>query len=92
MLGTYNYKSGFFRHSWSNKFITKKLSVLSRKIKKYGKKYNTDIFDRELLEGHDWGRIITSVCIYLFDKPAYLVKNDHDNYPEAYIIIKRIIS
>lgn len=92
IIGTFNYKSNFFRPAWSNKFIPKKLSIVSRKLKKLNKEYETYIFNQELLEGHGWGRIMTSIALKLENKTSYLVKNDHDSYPETYIILDSIDS
>tara|TARA_A100001388_G_C28530521_1_gene385346 strand:- start:158 stop:613 length:456 start_codon:yes stop_codon:yes gene_type:complete len=90
VIGTYNYKTNFYRHSSNNKLIPKNLSNLSNKLKKYNKQYNTYIFSNEMLEGHDWGKIFTSISVEMFDGIGYLVKNDHDEYPEAYLVIKEI--
>lgn len=90
ILGTYNKNTGFFRHSWSNKNIKKSLSKISNEIKNLN--YQTFMFDQSILEGHGWGKIITSIAVNLKKRSlGYLVKNDHDEYPETYIIIKSII-
>ena len=90
ILGTYNKNTGFFRHSWSNKNIKKSLSKISNDIKNLN--YQTFMFDQPILEGHGWGNIITSIAVNLKKRSlGYLVKNDNDEYPETYIIIKSII-
>lgn len=90
ILGTYNKKTQMFRHSWGNQSIPKPLSKISNEIKKLN--YQTFMFNHPILEGHGWGKVITSIAINLKKRSlGYLVKNDHDEYPETYIIIKSII-
>lgn len=91
VIGTYNYKTGFYRHSSNNKLIPNHLSKLSKKLKKYDNQYNTHIFSAKLLEGHDWGKIFTSISLDTSDSVSYLVKNDHDEYPEAYLVLTKIL-
>ena len=73
--------------------FAKSLSKISTNLTKKTKSndLNHYMFTNKLLEGRGWAKVITSICVYKNKKSiGYLIKNDHDDYPETYLIIKSI--
>ena len=86
ILGSYSYKTKFFRHSYANKFIKNPLNIISKRLQKD----NVLLFNNPLYEGHKYGRYITSLALYKKKNIlGYLVKHE-ENAPEIYLLIKSL--
>ena len=72
IIGTYNTQSKFFRHSWANDSIQKKLSLTSRKLKKLNKPLDTFIFTYPILNGKKWSDIISMICVKESKSKGYI--------------------
>ena len=56
------------------------IEIIKENLKKLN--YQTFMFNQPILEGHGWGKVITSIAINLKKRSlGYLVKNDHAHHP-----------